>query len=303
MNYRSYQHIERYGTDEVENIQFGRCYIFYKIDGTNASIWLGDGGNLEAGSRKRQLSLESDNAGFYNWAINKENLIKYLNDHPTHRLYGEWLVPHSLKTYRQDAWRRFYVFDVVKELGDDKFEYLPYDIYQPLMEEYGLDYIPPVAIISNPTDDQLYKLLEKTGQFLVEDGKGNGEGIVIKNYDFYNKYHRQTWAKIVCAEFKEKHAKEMGAPEMNGETRIEQRIVDEFCTPSFIQKEYEKIVNVCGGWKSEYIPRLLHTVFAELIREETFNFVKKFKMPTINFKTLNALVIQETKKEMSHLFN
>ena len=47
--------------------------------------------------------------------------------------------------------------------------------------------------------------------FLIEDGKGAGEGIVIKNYDFRNRYNRNTFAKIVTSEFKEKHAKEMGA--------------------------------------------------------------------------------------------
>lgn len=36
MEFNKYQHIERFGTDEVENIEFGRCFIFYKIDGT---IW------------------------------------------------------------------------------------------------------------------------------------------------------------------------------------------------------------------------------------------------------------------------
>jgi hypothetical protein len=30
-----YQHIERYGVDEVNGIDIGTCYIFPKIDGTN----------------------------------------------------------------------------------------------------------------------------------------------------------------------------------------------------------------------------------------------------------------------------
>jgi len=34
MEFRKYQHIERFGTDEVDGIEFGKCYIFYKIDGT-----------------------------------------------------------------------------------------------------------------------------------------------------------------------------------------------------------------------------------------------------------------------------
>lgn len=301
MEFRKYQHIERFGTDEVDGIEFGKCYIFYKIDGTNASVWLDEERKLKAGSRNRELTLENDNAGFYNAIINDERIINYLNKHPSHRLFGEWLVPHTLKTYRQDAWRKFYIFDVCLDKEENGLEYIPYDIYKPLLEEFNLDYIPPLAIITNPTYESLIKCLEKTGQFLVEDGKGIGEGIVIKNYDFYNKYKRQTWAKIVANEFKEKHHKEMGCPEIKTEKMIEEKIVDDFCTESFIEKEYTKIVIEQNGWQSKYIPMLLGRVFSELIKEESWNIVKKYKNPKIDYKTLNALVIKkikETKKEV-----
>lgn len=301
MEFRKYQHIERFGTDEVDGIEFGKCYIFYKIDGTNASVWLDKEGKVKAGSRNRELTLENDNAGFYNAIINDERIINYLNKHPSHRLFGEWLVPHTLKTYRQDAWRKFYIFDVCLDKDDGSLEYIPYDIYKPLLEEFNLDYIPPLAIITNPTYESLIKCLEQTGQFLVEDGKGIGEGIVIKNYDFYNKYKRQTWAKIVTNEFKEKHHKEMRCPEIKTEKMIEEKIVDDFCTESFIEKEYTKIVIEQNGWQSKYIPMLLGRVFSELIKEESWNIVKKYKNPKIDYKTLNALVIKkikETKKEV-----
>ena len=301
MEFRKYQHIERFGTDEVDGIEFGKCYIFYKIDGTNASVWLDEERKLKAGSRNRELTLENDNAGFYNAMINDERIINYLNKHPNHRLFGEWLVPHTLKTYREDAWRKFYIFDVCLDKEENGLEYIPYDIYKPLLEEFNLDYIPPLAIITNPTYESLIKCLEKTGQFLIEDGKGIGEGIVIKNYDFYNKYKRQTWAKIVANEFKEKHHKEMGCPEIKTEKMIEEKIVDDFCTESFIEKEYAKIVIEQNGWQSKYIPMLLGRVFSELIKEESWNIVKKYKNPKIDYKTLNALVIRkikETKKEV-----
>lgn len=302
MEFRKYQHIERFGTDEVDGIEFGKCYIFYKIDGTNASVWLDKEGKVKAGSRNRELTLENDNAGFYNAIINDERIINYLNKHPSHRLFGEWLVPHTLKTYRQDAWRKFYIFDVCLDKDDGSLEYIPYDIYKPLLEEFNLDYIPPLAIITNPTYESLIKCLEKTGQFLVEDGKGIGEGIVIKNYDFYNKYKRQIWAKIVCNEFKEKHHKEMGCPEFKAEKLIEEKIVDDFCTETFIEKEYAKIVTEQNGWQSKYIPMLLGRVFSELIKEESWNIVKKYKNPKIDYKTLNALVIKKIKEIKKEVF-
>lgn len=302
MEFKKYMHIERLGTDEVEDIQFGECYVFYKIDGTNASVWLDDEGNLKAGSRTRELTLEKDNAGFYAYVLQDEKIKKYLEEHPNHRLYGEWLVPHSLKTYRKDAWRRFYIFDVSLEV-DDHEELLPYEVYKGMLDKYELDYVPPLAILKNAGEDSFIRLLDKTGQFLVEDGKGNGEGIVIKNYSFVNKYGRQTWAKIVANEFKEVHAKAMGASIVTSQQLIEDKIVAKYCTEAFIEKEYAKIVNKMEGWKSQYIPMLLGRIYTELIKEESWHIIKEFKNPTINYKTLQALLTQKIKEVKKELFN
>ena len=304
MEFNRYQHIERFGTDEVDGIEIGKCYVFYKIDGTNGQVYLDKEGNLKAGSRNRVLTLDNDNAGFYQYVLDNKKIKEYLLKHKNHRLYGEWLVPHSLKTYRYDAWKKFYIFDIALHNDeDDSEEYIPYEIYKPMLDEAELDYVPPLAIIKNPAEENLYKCLEKTGQFLVEDGKGKGEGIVIKNYDFYNKYGRQTWAKIVCNEFKETHAKAMGADEINSKKVIEEVIVNEYCTEAFIEKEYAKIVNDKNGWKSQYIPELFGRVYSELIKEEAWHFVKKFKYPKINFRLLNVLVINKIKLVKSEIFN
>jgi hypothetical protein len=301
MEFKRYQHVERYGTDKVDGIEIGKCYIFPKLDGTNGSVWLDDNGNIKAGSRNRELTLEQDNRGFYAYILSNENIKRYLEKHPTHRLYGEWLIPHSLRTYREDAWRRFYIFDVCLDKEDGDVEYIPYDIYKPMLEEFNLDYISALAIIKNPSYEQLINIL-KQNIFLIEDGKGIGEGIVIKNYDFYNKWKRQTWAKIVSSEFKEQHAKIMGAPEINGKTLIEEKIIDEFCTSAFIEKEYAKIVNEMNGWQSKYIQMLFGRVYSELVKEETWNIVKKYKNPKIDFKTLNTLLINKVKEVKKELF-
>lgn len=301
MEFRKYQHLERFGTDEVDGIELGDCFIFPKVDGTNASVWLDDEGNLKAGSRNRTLSLENDNAGFYAHVLSTEKIKEYLAKHPTHRLYGEFLVPHTLKTYREDAWRKFYIFDITIDKDDENVEYIPYDIYKPMLDEFELDYIPPIAKVSNASYETFLKALEKN-EFLIQDGKGVGEGIVIKNYDFYNKYKRQTWAKIVTTEFKEKHNKAMGYNELKATKMVEENIVDEFCTEAFIEKEFAKIVHQQEGWKSQYIPMLLGRIFSELVKEETWNILKKYKNPKIDFKTLNALVIQKVKKVKSEIF-
>lgn len=301
MEFKKYQHLERFGNDEVEGIELGKLYIFPKLDGTNAQVWLDDEGNIKAGSRNRELALEKDNAGFYKFVLENENIKKYLEKHPTHRLYGEFLVPHSLKTYREDAWRRFYIFDVCLDKEDGSVEYIPYDIYKPLVEEFGLDYIPPIVTMTNGSYEYFIRTLDNN-TFMIQDGKGVGEGIVIKNYDYYNKYKRQIWAKIVTNEFKEIHKREMGVNNIKTEKVIEQEIVDNYCTTAFIEKEYSKILNETGEWDNRKIPMLLGRVFSELVKEETWNRIKKYKNPTINYKTLNALVINKIKTVKSDVF-
>ena len=307
MEFKKYQHIERLGTTEVQNIELGECYVFPKIDGTNASLWSLDG-CIQAGSRTRHLSLDADNAGFYAWALQQPNLLNYFTEFPHHRLFGEWLVPHSLKTYRQNAWRDFYVFDVCtdklpEELlheGDIELHYIHYEEYKTGLEKHNISFIPPLAKITNGSYEQFVNQLINN-IYLIEDGKGAGEGIVVKRYDFKNKFNRPSWAKIVTSEFKEKHAKEMGSPDIKGKSLIEEAIAIEFVTQALVDKEFSKIESV-DGWSSKFIPRLLNVVYYCIVKEESWEFVKAHKNPVIDFKRLQYFVFNQVKLKKPELF-
>ena len=298
MEFKKYQHLERFGTTEVQNIELGECFVFPKIDGTNACVWLKNG-EVQAGSRNRHLSLSSDNAGFYQWVLGQDNILNYLKENPSHRLYGEWLVPHALKTYREDAWRRFYVFDVVEDAGEDVV-YKHYDQYKPLLEKHNIDYLPYICTITNGSYEQFINQMIHN-VFLIQDGKGIGEGIVLKNYNFKNRFGRTTWAKIVSSEFKEKHAKEHGGHEVKGKKMIEQEIADKYVTTALCEKIYAKIEND-GGFNSKRIPQLLNTVYYDVINEDCWNFIKENKNPTINFSTLQHFVFCKVKERLPNLF-
>lgn len=293
--FMKYQHIERLGTTEVEGIEIGTCHVFPKIDGTNASVWLVEG-VVHAGSRNRELSAKSDNAGFHAWATHDPRILAFLTAHPELRLFGEWLVPHSLKTYREEAWRRFYVFDVMGPDGT----YLSYDAYAPILADTGLDYIPPICTIRNGEYDQFVSQLV-SNVFLIQDGKGAGEGIVIKRYSFRNRFGRQAWAKIVTSEFKEKHAKEMGAPAHASRNLVEQEIAENFVTTALVEKEHSKIVAE-DGWSSKMIPRILNVVFYCLVKEESWEFVKAHNFPIIDYKRLKHFVFARVKDIRPELF-
>jgi hypothetical protein len=95
----------------------------------------------------------------------------------------------------------------------------------------------------------------------------------------------------------------MGAPEINNSKLDEEKIIEKYVTPAFIEKEYAKIVNEEGIWKSKFIPKLFERVYRELIIEEMYNIVKEFKNPKINFKTLHSLIIREIKSVKKELFS
>lgn len=294
--FKKYMHIERFGNDEVQGIELGTAHIFPKLDGTNASIWT-EYGEIKAGSRNRELSLDNDNAGFLAFVKDNAKLINFLRAHPAWRLFGEWLVPHSLKTYDESAWKKFYIFDVFSTLND---KYVSYDMYKPLLDEYELDYIPCMSIIKNAVYDNL--LVEvKNNNFLIRDGEGSGEGIVIKNYDYQNRFGRTVFAKIITNAFKEKHQKTKGAIQKDL-PMIEQQIIDKWVDSHFVNKVYAKIVNESDGWNSKYIPRLFDTVYYDLVNEDLWNIVKKMKNPTINFRTIYSLIIIKIKQIKPELF-
>ena len=117
MEFNKYQHVERLGTTETDGIETGECWLFPKLDGSNGQVWVNDNGIISCGSRNRELSLDNDNQGFMSWVMQQYNIINFLNKYPNLKLYGEWLVPHTLRTYRKDAWNKFYVFDVVDKNG------------------------------------------------------------------------------------------------------------------------------------------------------------------------------------------
>ena len=296
MGFNKYMHLERLGTSEVEGIENGVTYVFPKLDGTNGQIWYEDG-KIYTGSRNRVLSIENDNAGFHSWVTDQECFVRYFEQYPHHTLYGEWLVPHSLKTYRDDAWRRFYVFDVMDNATGGLVRY---DVYKDWLLHHSIDFIAPIAIVRNGSIEHYMKCLDKN-VFLIKDGCGVGEGVVIKNYEWQNKYGRVTWAKLITNSFKEEHHKVMGSPCVGGVV-LEETIVNQFVTNHLVDKVHAKIANECGGWQSKYIARLLGEVWHDLITEEIWEILKEHKNPKIDFSALNRFTIIRIKELRQDLF-
>src|SRR3990167_979743 len=160
--FKKYLDVERLGKSDVDGILGGRCLIFPKLDGANGSIWIEQDEQTKineicCGSRNLRLSGSNTNRGFYNYVLeNAERFTKILEKHPSWILYGEWLVPHTVRGYRKDSWKQFYVFDVFDR---DTGKYLHFVEYQHELAKLGIKYIPCTAIYTNPSLEQLVALL------------------------------------------------------------------------------------------------------------------------------------------------
>lgn len=299
MKTQFYQHVERIDSDEVDGILDGEVYIYTKLDGTNAGVHY-DNGKVIVNSRKRELSEDKDNAGCMEYVLSQPKFEQFFNEFPNLYLYGEFLVKHSIRTYKDSAWKKLYVFDVVDFSNPENLRYLSYEEYEPLLKKYNIEYIPLIATLNHTTKEDILPYLDKT-TFLQSDSTTPGEGLVIKRYDGWkNKYGRTTWAKIVRKEFmvSKKIHREVSPNE------IEESIVEKFCTDAFIEKELAKILEDIGtdNWDNKYISRCLNSVYHELISEEAWSFIKKFKNPKIDFSILCVLATEKTKNVMRDFF-
>ena len=155
----------------------GDVYVFPKLDGTNASAWWDpETGAPACASRRRRIAPEDDNAGFAQWVQFSDEAAgvrQAIHAHPSWILYGEWLVPHTLKTYREDAWRRFWVFDVFNRETE---RFVDYPTYSEALSSSDVDVIEPQCLIETPSEEQLRREVDGN-TYLICDGMGSGEGV------------------------------------------------------------------------------------------------------------------------------
>lgn len=301
--YKSFKHVERLGKDEVDGILDGVCYITAKLDGTNALVWFDDKEQTVcAGSRKRQLTLEDDNAGFYKWVHSDNEEAKLLRHfvevHDELIVYGEFgcgKVAH-IKDYNEGTKDQFWIFDVYNVETE---QYVPDTIWRELLEAYDLTpwCIPILATIENPTEDQLMELA-KNNKFLLDHANHAGEGIVIRNPDFRNRWGHYEIAKIVLDEYIQEQKSKKKPQITPGE--VEQSIVDLYATEAELSKAKNKVCVILGTEEfdtksGKFIGMYLNMVYRESILAEVADWVKKFKNPVIDFKTLQDLTYKKAR--------
>lgn len=304
-DFHKYQHIIRLEEPEVEGILKGTVYLFPKLDGAQRQLYKYEDEVVIA--EHDGLLTESGDRGSERFAKQKR-FRGFFDKYPQYRLFGEYLVPHSLKFYEDDAWNKLYIFDVAERVGEDRagqsiWKYLRYEEYVPMLEEFGIDYIELAEKIENPTAEDIKKLYNKSG-WLTQSNK-IGEGFVIKNYDFVAYNGRTLWAKVVWRELPEiKKLLDESKQEYSNYLKklsVEEKITRDYLTEPYIEKEYYKLLDVTDRMDSKFEMRFLNGIFKTLIEEETYHFIKKYGNPVIDFGRLKTICDEKVKSYMKQL--
>ncbi len=295
MQFRKYEKIYRLGKEETDGILQGTINVTEKLDGANLSVWLGDGGEIRVGSRNNDLTA---NGNEFNGAVHycnaHEGIKKFLNYRPLLRLYGEWLVRHTL-AYNETAYKKFYLFDIYNE---EKQEFLCQDDVRLIGESYNIELVPYLGTFDNPTLIELTKLVE--GQKSVYGEKR--EGIVIRNPAFVNKFGDKCNGKIVSEGFMEDNGVTFGGNNKYSEAYWEQYVSNKYITLERVQKIMNKIQpEVNKRLDMEHIPRIINTVYHDMIQEEGWEIANKVEK--IDYNVLKRICGKKAKQVYVDILN
>lgn len=283
MAHRNYGKVHRLGKEEVEGILDGTVAVQEKVDGANTQIWKEDG-EIKVGSRNRELTPDEGFNGFREYVANHEGIKKYLDEFPGDRLYGEWLVRHTI-AYKETAYKKFYLFDIWTD--DDHF--VDHTTVRALADSYDIETVPLHGYFVNPTDAELKDLVGKT-----EFGD-RGEGIVLKNLEFRNEFGDLCYAKIVAEDFKEDNAIVFGGNNKHSDTYYEMWVVNKYMTLPRVQKIMNKIQpEVDEKLDMKHIPRVIHTAYHDMLTEEIWEI--QGKCPAIDFNALKRCAQKKAKQ-------
>lgn len=282
MKFRKYQKIHRLGKEETDGILDGICYIQEKIDGANTSIWMDDDGMIQCGSRNRHL-IDDDFNGFVKYVKNHVGINAFLESSPDLTLYGEWLVQHTIK-YSDASYKKFYLFDVCCGSG----EFADPEEVASIANRYGINCVPTFGKFENPSEDHVIDMAGKS-QLCIK-----GEGIVIKNMEFVNKFGDLVYAKVVCEDFREMNLLVFGDNDKDSDSYNEMYFVNKYMTHERVNKVVKKLqpeINEMLDMK--HIPRICETAYYDMLTEEVWDVSKKIE--SINFKKLKNIAYKKAK--------
>lgn len=277
MKYKPYPKIQALHKEEVENILDYEAVVQVKIDGANSVVYLNDG-LVRCGTRTRELPLDEDFRGLQTY-INAHEWIKdFLEQHPDTILYGEWLVKHSIN-YTQDHYNKWYLFDVY-----ENGEYWTQDKVGQLAKTLDVEY--PIVYGTGKFT------LAELDAFVEQEWLGHkNEGVVIKPFDYVNKFGDRPYAKRVSQAFKEQNAIVFGGNDKHSDAYWEQYVTNKYCTIATLEKNLNKIAPEVGRLGKEHTSRVANTCVHDTWTENAWEIFKK--VPKLDFKKTQNLMMRK----------
>ena len=290
VGFRKFHHVERLGAEEVEGILDGDDVIVQtKIDGTNVSISNYESRGLVIASRNNVVYTDKKSTrkfyGVQEYVLCHDGIreVVYTNDWV---LRGEFSIRHTV-LYDVSTYGHYYVFDVQNKVDHS---YVHPDEWIPVLQKYGVKYVPIAKRLKHPSVEEVRALVAGPDEF----GATQKEGIVIKRYDGWkNAFGQIVWAKLINAEFREANKLVFGASQGDPP---ELRFVSKYVTDQFVLKTIHTIEDQKGRKlviqdMSEAVGR----VWYDLFTEELWNFIKKEKVSTFDFKVAQKMCVDKTR--------
>jgi hypothetical protein len=270
---KKYTDIIRYGKSTTNGVIQEGDYITIteKIDGANASFCADNTNELgiTCYSRNTPLSAENRLRGFYDYISNNIVPIKdKLN--PNYRYYGEWECSHKV-VYKPEVYNDFYMFSI---WDVENNQYLSDEIVKSEAERLGITMIPYFYEGQYISFEHLMSFVGKSDLTLEPN---TGEGIVVKNVNYFDTHGKQVFVKLVSEKFAEVQKQKLPK------------------NPNLNNKEVELAKSVLTKARVE---KLIHKFVDEGLLKENYDIED---MGTI-LKALSSRVYEDIMKEESDLF-
>lgn len=204
-----------------------------KLDGANASFRR-DGDIIRVYSRNNELSEENTLRGFYTWVQTNIDVASLEED----EVYiGEWLVKHKID-YGENL-KKFFLYDVYIT---STHEYAHYSLVDAVASSLGIPVAPRFYVGKYQSFEHLQSFVGRTDLGGKLGEIETGEGVVVKNYDYKDRYGRQVFVKLVTDAFREIQSQK--APKNpNRPQTVESEFVSTYLTEARVEKMIHKLVD------------------------------------------------------------
>ncbi len=291
----------------------GALVVQHKLDGSQAGIEYQSGALLvhtrktalarismdETGKIATQI-LGGGNAGFAGLVSLVESSFVALRDwmqaHGVVHIYGEWLVPHSVK-YPDHMWRKFYVYDLLVEHESGEGEaFMNPESFPFPYGDFGFEKVRAITLV--PYHGQVtHEQVRKTTLELQQELGYAIEGTVVKSYEKdllgeTDRFGKRYVYKDVLPDFAETKGTEGAA---HAPPPTEQALAESLPTRT-IEKRYLDVVAANGGqFEGKLIPQIMGRVWNDFVTEVLDGGLRDLKYPVVNTRELKRLVDQRSR--------